>query len=59
MVAFYTRQLGNYDFIKRIVSATANNEIHEYRKIDRMLRVDFEKQNRFGVERTKMIIAER
>lgn len=58
VVDFYTRQLKEHGFVKTVVSATPDTEMHEYRKADRLLKLVFEKQSRFGVERTKMTIAE-
>lgn len=58
VIDFYNKEMPARGFKKKVLSASAHEEVHEYRKAKRALEFSFKKTDRFGFATTEMVIRE-
>jgi hypothetical protein len=58
VIDFYNKEMSALGFKKKVLSASAQEEVHEYKKAEKTLKFSFKKADRFGIAITEMTIRE-
>jgi len=58
VMGFYNKEMSALGFKKRVMSASAHAEVHEYQKGKKALEFSFQKADRLGIAMTEMVIRE-
>ncbi len=58
VIGFYNKEMPALGFKKRVMSASAHAEVHEYQKGKKALEFSFQKTDRLGIAMTEMVIRE-
>lgn len=58
VIDFYNKEMSALGFKKKVLSASAREEVHEYNKGKRALEFTFKKADKLGVVMTEMVIRE-
>jgi len=58
VIDFYNKEMSALGFKKKVLSASAHEEVHEYRKGKRALEIGFKKTDRLGLVTTAMVLKE-
>jgi hypothetical protein len=58
VIDFYNKEMSALKFKKKVLSSSAHQEVHEYRKAKKTLEFTFKKADRLGIAMTEMVIRE-
>jgi hypothetical protein len=58
VIDFYNKEMSAIGFKKKVLSASTDEEVHEYKKAKKALEFSFKKTDRLGIAMTEMVIRE-
>ncbi len=58
VIDFYNKEMSALSFKKKVLSASTQEEVHEYKKAKKALEFSFKKTDKLGIAMTEMVIRE-